>query len=105
VRWLAPLLAVGGWVTWAGAIWPAGWPLVLAWLVAVVAVGLLAQAPPDPRRVGAAILLLLCIFLTTLGGLFFVPAAVALMLPGGRAARPSRPPVPSPSERSSGRAA
>lgn len=84
MRWLAPLLAVAGWLFFAVVAEleneDAG-SLLLPWLVGVACIVGMAQAPAGPRRVGAVGLTLVCLVLLWLGGLYFVPAALALLLP------------------------
>jgi hypothetical protein len=61
--------------------WQAWW-LVVAWGIAglVLALGARSVRPPLARVVICAALVPLCVVLTFEGGLFFVPAAAALLL-------------------------
>jgi hypothetical protein len=58
-----------------------GWPLVAGWLPASVIVGFLwSRLTPTWRLALAFGLIPLCVLLTWEGGLFFVPAAIALII-------------------------
>lgn len=87
MTWVAPLLAVAGWALFGALVGPDAWPLLLAWLVGIALIALLARAPGGPRRVGAVGLALVFLALTTLGGLFFLPATLALLSPAGTRAK------------------
>jgi hypothetical protein len=54
-------------------------PLVAGWLVGALVIGALWTALPRLRLTLSIALLPLCVLLTWEGGLFFLPAAVALL--------------------------
>jgi hypothetical protein len=88
MRWVAPLLAVAGLLVFGVGVGTQVLPLLLMWVPFVALIALLAGAPGTPRRIGAGGLALVCVALTTLGGLFLLPATLALaLLPGERAGR------------------
>lgn len=89
VRRVAPLLALAGLLLFGVGVGLAqAWPLLLMWVPFVALMALLAGGPRGPRRLGAGALTIICVVLTTLGGLFLLPATLELaLLPGGRARR------------------
>ena len=57
------------------------WPLVGAWAVAAAGVLLVARfASPWLRKALAVLLVAVCVLMTTQAGLFFLPAAIALLV-------------------------
>ena len=78
---VAALVLVGLWVVLA-LVGTASWPVLLGWVIGwlCVAAGLHALADHRWVRLAAACTLVpLCVVLTWEGGLFFLPAAAALV--------------------------
>jgi hypothetical protein len=72
--WLATLILL------AVVLPAAGWWLTCAWAAVGGAVVVAARVVPSPVGIAAAVMLLVpCVLLSTFGGLFFVPAVLALV--------------------------
>jgi predicted branched-subunit amino acid permease len=88
------LLAVSGLGVLLGATGGAFWPFALAWLVAILALITLTKTIASSRSwraALAAVVVVACPVLTFEGGLFLLPAALALLLiEARRANRASR---------------
>lgn len=79
LRSLPLLMALAGCLAMLIAVGSDSLSLVAAWLVATGLIGALWLRAPGSRMVLPIILLPLCVLLTFEGGLFFVPADMALI--------------------------
>ena len=99
---LVPALGVALFVAGEAAILllldpSSAWPICVGWAVAAVVVFIVARAvrAPAVRLALSALLVVACVLLTFVGGLFFAPAAFALLVWSAYdylARRPSRQP-------------
>jgi hypothetical protein len=84
---LPALLWAAGLVAMVAATTGAAWPLALGWAAAglLLALAWRALAPhPKARAAGCALLALVLVVLTWVGGLFLVPAALAGLVVSAR---------------------
>jgi hypothetical protein len=84
---LIPVTLAGvGWLAILALVGPAAWPLLIPWLLAIALVTWIWSRVPAVARIALALVLVpLCVVLTWEGGLFFLPAAIALaVLEGSR---------------------
>jgi hypothetical protein len=79
---LIPVTLAGtGWLTILALVGPGAWPLLVLWLLAIALVTWVwSRVPPVVRVALALVLLPLCVLFTWEGGLFFLPAALALFM-------------------------
>jgi hypothetical protein len=81
MREAAAGLALAGCLLIFVAVGPESWPLVVGWLAASLAIGVVWSRLTQALRFALAVSLLpICVLLTWEGGLFFVPSAIALIL-------------------------
>jgi hypothetical protein len=81
MREAAAGLALAGCLLIFVSVGSQSWPLVVGWLAASIAIGVIWSRLTQPFRFGLAVSLLpVLVLLTWEGGLFFVPSAVALIL-------------------------
>jgi hypothetical protein len=78
-RLIPVALAGAGWLTILALVGPVAWPLLILWLLALALVIWIWSRVPSVMRIALALVfILLCALLTWEGGLFFLPAALAL---------------------------
>jgi hypothetical protein len=93
VAWLSVALFAAGEAAIFLAVGPASWPLLVAWALGALVVLLGARLVHGrlPRSIWSGLLMPACLLLVFEGGLFFLPAAVAVFLAAVRDGRTGRP--------------
>ena len=75
------ILAALGWVTTLLGVGPESWPILLGWLGGIALTATAWRLGSVTFRVGVAgTLVVSCLALTWVGGLFFLPSALALLV-------------------------